>query len=80
MHPEWERLVRELCLGNGVAYFFKQWGEWAPVEGNTHCLGDLIHYTEIDRNPRAMRRVGKKAAGHLIDGVEYQELPAGVKP
>jgi protein gp37 len=26
MDPSWARNVREACLSNGVAFFFKQWG------------------------------------------------------
>lgn len=30
-HPDWKRLLRDQCVATGVAYFDKQWGEWAPV-------------------------------------------------
>ncbi len=32
MHPDWARTVRDLCAEAGVPFFFKQWGEWAPIE------------------------------------------------
>lgn len=32
MHPAWARAIRDQCLDADVAYFFKQWGEWAPGE------------------------------------------------
>lgn len=32
MHPDWARSIREQCAAAGVAFFFKQWGEWAPGE------------------------------------------------
>lgn len=31
MHPDWVREVRDQCNDAGVPFFFKQWGEWAPV-------------------------------------------------
>ncbi|MGE0768287.1 MAG: DUF5131 family protein [Hyphomicrobiaceae bacterium] len=31
MHPEWAREIRDQCRSAGVPFFFKQWGEWAPV-------------------------------------------------
>lgn len=34
MHPDWARKVRDDCAAAGVAYFFKQWGEWAPGENS----------------------------------------------
>jgi len=30
MHPDWARTIRDQCTTAGVAFFFKQWGEWAP--------------------------------------------------
>ena len=31
MHPDWPRAVRDQCAAAGVAFFFKQWGAWAPA-------------------------------------------------
>lgn len=31
MHPDWARSLRDQCTAAGVAYHFKQWGEWSPV-------------------------------------------------
>lgn len=31
MHPQWARSLRDQCQAAGVAYLFKQWGEWAPA-------------------------------------------------
>jgi protein gp37 len=31
-HPDWIRSLRDQCAGAGVAFFFKQWGEWAPCD------------------------------------------------
>ena len=31
MHPDWARGLRDQCVADGVPFFFKQWGEWAPV-------------------------------------------------
>jgi protein gp37 len=33
VHPEWVRKLRDLCLGTGVAFFFKQWGGRTPKAG-----------------------------------------------
>jgi len=30
MHPDWARSIRDQCAAAGVAFFFKQWGEWLP--------------------------------------------------
>lgn len=31
MHPAWARTIRDACAAAGVAFHFKQWGEWCPV-------------------------------------------------
>ncbi|MDE1914691.1 MAG: phage Gp37/Gp68 family protein [Sphingomonadales bacterium] len=31
MHPHWARSLRDQCAAAGVAFFFKQWGEWLPT-------------------------------------------------
>jgi protein gp37 len=31
MHPDWARSLRDQCTAAGVAYHFKQWGNWWPV-------------------------------------------------
>lgn len=71
MHPDWARSLRDQCNAAGVAYFFKQWGEWYPnrtgiIEGatTTAIMGDTV-----------VHRVGKKAAGRLLDGREWSEFP-----
>lgn len=30
MHPDWARSLRDQCAASGVAFLFKQWGEWTP--------------------------------------------------
>lgn len=38
MHPDWVRSLRDQCQAAGVPFFFKQWGEWKPVEQVEHGL------------------------------------------
>src|SRR5262249_15825032 len=33
IHPEWVREVRDQCIDQGVAFFFKQWGGLRPKSG-----------------------------------------------
>ena len=39
MHPDWPRSLRDQCSAAGVAFFFKQHGEWEPI-GPLYPLGD----------------------------------------
>lgn len=69
MHPYWARSLREQCQAAGVPFFFKQWGEHAPNWLNDDA-GQKIEGSEwIDR-------MGKKVAGRLLDGREWNGVPA----
>lgn len=82
MHPDWARSLRDQCVAAGVPFFFKQWGEWSPNKfefiGNPRGERRAIHlhassdHTHIGH---PMRPVGKKAAGRLLDGREWNEMP-----
>jgi protein gp37 len=39
MNPEWVREVRDQCLENGIAFFFKQWGGLRPKSGGRELDG-----------------------------------------
>lgn len=89
MHPDWPRSLRDQCASAGTAFFFKQWGEWAPstpedAKGNPHSgwQANAAHphvakaselYPEV--GAKFIARVGKKAAGRLLDGVEHNGFP-----
>lgn len=82
LHPQWARDLRDQCEAAGVAYFMKQWGEWAPVAvGDEDSAPFLIvpEYAHGQDGPFtrgwAMRRIGKKAAGRLLDGRTWDEYP-----
>ena len=77
MHPQWARSLRDQCVAAGVPFFFKQWGEWAP-----NCLCNLemdMAHRETKRpepgKPGVMFRCGKQAAGRLLDGRTWDEVP-----
>jgi protein gp37 len=69
-HPDWHRGARDFAAKNGIAYLFKQWGEWASVS-EVEGPGAHFHFPE----GATVRRVGKKAAGRLLDGVEHNGFP-----
>lgn len=76
MHPSWVRRIRDQCQAAGVAFFFKQWGEWKPELGSGRhgsCPDFSRHHNFGDG--RVAFRVGKKAAGRLLDGSTYSEFP-----
>lgn len=60
MHPDWARGLRDQCTEASVAFLFKQWGEYGPRPGT----------------PDDVHRVGKKAAGRVLDGRTHDDYPA----
>ena len=90
MHPTWVEEIRQLCMstvhidngrrGRGPqtfsrpAFFFKQWGEWAPSTHYTGSWGEPKAYTFTEGG--MAYRVGKKRAGRLLDGREWNEMTA----
>jgi len=72
MHPDWARSLRDQCVAAGVPLFFKQWGEWSPEypEGMS-----LAHRAQRYLDGQDFYRVGKKAAGRLLDGCEWNQTP-----
>jgi len=74
MHPDWARSLRDQCQAAHVPFFFKQWGEWDGT--------GLLFPPEEYRVPvhdwgdgNWSLRVGKKAAGRLLDGRVWNEFP-----
>ncbi len=78
MHPDWARGLRDQCQTAGVPFFFKQWGEYCYVEQMTRDT-----YVMVDKNVNLAGhgdydkpwKVGKKDAGALLDGEEWNEYP-----
>ncbi len=90
MHPEWVRGIREQCLQAGVPFFFKQWGTWVAEAQNPSALTSRTAASALylwpdgttrraARGARAgaatMQRVGKTAAGRLLDGRTWDDMP-----
>lgn len=77
MNPDWARDLRDQCQAAGVPFFFKQWGEWVEVRETTQEIVEQ-HSKETRSFPNGdlFFRVGKKAAGRLLDGRTWDEYPA----
>ena len=86
-HPDWHRAARNFCQKVRAKYCFKGWGEWAPCLDDDDCDGKNCNRISIGGlnvgfnisfwrdSDVCMRRVGKKAAGRLLDGKEHLEFP-----
>jgi protein gp37 len=115
MHPDWPRKIRDDCTSVAVPFFFKRWGEWAPVSALDDDAIERLYHPAPERNPDATRRckvacqvlhvdgsehdvvapmafaagkgamtmfrVGKRAAGRILDGRTWDEMPeTGQRP
>ena len=72
-HPDWFRSLRDQCTSAGVAFWFKQRGEWAWEYPEA---ADLSHMDETYLAGTHFYHVGRRRAGHLLDGREWKELPS----
>jgi len=80
MHPDWVRSLRDQCVAAGVPFLFKQWGDYRPSGAGIGALAHqrFAYVGEPDEHGwrQTMERVGKKAAGRLLDGRTWDEYPA----
>ena len=71
-HPEWHRAARDFAAAHRIAYLMKQWGEWASATG----LPGHLPIGHVFDDGYQMIRLGKKAAGRLLDGVQHDGVPS----
>jgi protein gp37 len=76
LHPDWVRRLREECAASEVPFFFKQWGEWAPLESVPPSDSARVIRTAAMDDATVMYRVGRAKAGRLLDGRLHDDMPA----
>lgn len=87
MHPAWVMEIRNLCERTGIPFFFKQWGDWVPIE---HWGDSAVRtkryvwedgsveedmYVKNGRGGQVMAKVGKKRAGAVLEFREHRDYP-----
>lgn len=88
MHPDWSYRLMQQCKAACVPFLFKQVGAWASagdrafgtVNGEVRHInsaGKFLDPPPDDENADCITvvRVGKKAAGRLLAGVEHNGFP-----
>jgi len=80
MHPDWARSLRDQCVDAGVPFHFKQWGEFAPWDGDNWEIPDgwddvACRDNVFLRHGVEYLKVGPKTAGRLLDGREWLQMP-----
>lgn len=82
MHPSWVRSLRDQCAAAGVAFFFKQWGEWRSwepglrgvvkhISARDGAIGSEATYVGVVRD-------GKAAIERRCDTVPIVKVGKGV--
>jgi protein gp37 len=71
-HPDWHRATRDFCVAQGIPYHFKQWGEWLPED---EAYNRNLKAIKVSLPENGMYRVGKRAAGAMLDGREWRQFP-----
>lgn len=79
VNPDWLRAVRDQCQRADVPLFFKQWGEWLPYQqieaGDQMAIYKASSKIRERWEGELVCRLGKQAAGAMLDGREWRELP-----
>jgi protein gp37 len=70
MNPDWVRGLRDFSAKQGVAFHFKQWGNFAPAPKKTSQLSLFT----LPEGP-VMVSQHKAANGRLLDGKTHDEFP-----
>jgi protein gp37 len=70
--PLWFRSLRDQCAETGVAFHFKQWGNWTPTRKTKNADGAARFELA---NGEIMVRLKKALAGRALDGETWNEIP-----
>lgn len=73
MHPDWAISLLHQCREFNVSFHFKQWGQWVPAELDN--LGARM-LTFGQERPVRMVRTSKKAAGRILEGATWDQVPS----
>ena len=84
-HPAWFTGLRDQCTDADIPFFFKQWGEWGVIPNPAWPADDAtrrpLRHQQVADTPGfpadvvPMYRVGKKAAGRVLDSREWSQVP-----
>jgi protein gp37 len=76
MHPDWVRKLRDQCIANHVPFFFKGWAGFKYESTNAVLVFKDTHEpVPDDAQPLTRKFIGKKRAGRMLDGREWNQFP-----
>lgn len=75
MPPEAARDARDFCAAHGIPFFFKQWGEWLPLDHMAWVTDETtFKHRPVKIYGTIMCRVGKGLGGRVLDGETHLEV------
>lgn len=76
-NPDWISDIRDQCREYKVPFFFKQWGEWVAYSCHKEDSREGVIYLDSEQIAMkyAMVKTGKKNAGRMLEGEQYNEMP-----
>jgi protein gp37 len=75
MNPDFCRNLRDQCANAGVAFHFKQWGNWRPETGKVPKSAKRLHIATRNGVNVTVVRLHKAEAGRDLDGRTWDGLP-----
>ncbi|MFD0710596.1 DUF5131 family protein [Paenibacillus sp. GCM10027626] len=76
MHPDWARSLRDQCQAAGVAFHFKQWGEWSNPGASWVGIKAIDERNQYQFDDETwVWKIGKKITGRMLDGRTWDEFP-----
>ena len=73
--PEWFTALRDQCREAGIAFHFKQWGNWKPVSPR-HVNGYKAKTLFLSTGDKiTVANMGKHKAGRRLEGVTHNGFP-----
>lgn len=78
MDPAWPKQLQVQCAKAKVAFHFKQWGHWAPVELVLDFLKKSTPIRVLDNSGEevTVAGIGKGKAGRTLSGRHWDQFPA----
>jgi protein gp37 len=78
MNPEWVIDLQAQCERAKVAFHFKQWGHWAPLDQTDAVPGkriQAVELTRMDGSVVTLSAMGKGKAGRRLQGQLWDQFP-----
>lgn len=75
MPVEAAREARNFCASHDISYFFKQWGEWIPLDHLAWINDDTaFKHKPVEVGGSTMLRIGRARSGNVLDGERHLRM------